>query len=176
MTERSETEVLKILATRPAKVTEVVGAIAAVRDQRLRAAIPAVLQWLVDSDIAIVDVACDAIVAVGAREAVPDLLDLLRPEAEGERRINCVVDPFGWYEPPPRESAALALGSLGAREAIPALVRLLGDELAGPREAAVVALGVLQAREAREAVSRLLEDESPRVQKAAQQALEAFGR
>ncbi len=155
-------------------VTEVVFALAEVRRRRLLAAVPATLAWLRDSDISIVDSACDTLVALGAREAVPELLDLLRPEAEGERRIDCVVDPFGWYEPPPREAAALALGALGAREAIPALLRQLGDEFAGPRAGAAEALGLLGAEEARAAIEALLQDPDAHVRLKAAEALRAL--
>jgi HEAT repeat protein len=174
MPEWSETKVRAILAQRQAPIIEVQRAIGAVRDQRMRAAIPAVIEWLKDTDLTVVDSACEAIAAVRAREAIPDLLDLLRPEAEAERRIHCVVDPFGWYEPPPRESAAFALGEIGAQEAVPALLRLLADELPGPREAAATALGRLRATQAREAIARLLGDGELRVRDAAKDALRAL--
>lgn len=138
-------QALSVLADRKARVVDVVRAVAAVRDNDLRQAVPLLVGWLRDTDIAIVDVASATLARFGAREAIPDLLDLLRPEAEDERRINCVVDPFGWYEPPPRESAAFALGELGALEAVPALRGLREDPVPGVREAACAALARLEA-------------------------------
>ncbi|HOX44493.1 MAG TPA: HEAT repeat domain-containing protein [Myxococcota bacterium] len=173
----TDAELLAQLARRDGwspSVTEVVFALAEVRRRRLAAAAPAALSWLRDSDICIVDSVCDTLVALEAHEAIPELLDLLRPEAEDERRINCVVDPFGWYEPPPREAAALALGALGAREAIPALLRQLGDEFAGPRAGAAEALGRLGAREARAAIEALLQDPDAHVRRKAEEALRAL--
>ena len=116
-----------------------------VRDQGLVDAVPLLVSWLRDTDLTIVDVASATLARFGAREAVPDLLDLLREEAEADRHINCAVDPFGWYEPPPRESAAFALGELCAREAIPVLERLRGDHDGYVREAAEKALAKLRA-------------------------------
>jgi HEAT repeat protein len=173
----TDTEVLAQLDRRDGRrppIPDVVQALVAVRDRRLAAAVPAVLIWLRDTDITIVDSACEALAALAAREAVPELLDLLRLEAEDERRIDCAVDPFGWYEPPPRESAALALGALGAREAIPALVRQLGDALAGPRAGAAEALGLLGARQARAALEALLLDPDAHVRQKAAEALRAL--
>lgn len=166
-----EEELLSRLARRDLAVPDVVEALVAVRTRRSFAALPAVLSWLRDADLTIVDAACGTIAALGSREAIPELLDLLRPEAEVERRIDCAVDPFGWYEPPPRESAALALGALGAREAIPLLLKQLADELAGPRAAAATALATLGATEARGALARLQADPEPFVREAAVAAL-----
>ena len=166
-----EEEALSRLARRDLSVSDVLEALAVVRARRLFAAVPGVVSCLRDSDIAVVDSACETLTALGATEAIPDLLDLLRPEAEVERRINCAVDPFGWYEPPPRECAATALGALGAQEAIPRLILQLGDEFAGPRAAAARALAALGASDAFAPIAQLQNDPESVVRDAAVAAL-----
>ena len=144
--ELMDDQVVALLADRGSHVFDVALAIGAVRDRRLVQAVPLVIAWLRDTDISIVDAAAATLAALGAKEAVPELIDLLRLEAEDERRINCAVDPFGWYEPPPRESAAAALGMLGATEAVPQLTALLDDPISGVREQAAAALERLGSR------------------------------
>lgn len=173
--EPDERELQTVLADRGAPISQVLRAMLVVRRRRLTWAASLVRAWLRDSDITQVDSACETLAALGDLDSVPDLLDLLRPEAEDERRINCVVDPFGWYEPPPRESAAAALAALGVREAIPALAALLDDRLAPVRDAAARALGSLEAEEAREALAARSEDPDERVREAVRAALARLG-
>ena len=114
-------EALERLRSRPFLVVEIAPAIWAVRDQRVREAIPLLLGYLRETDRLVVWDACVALGFLGAREAIPDLLDLLRPEAAAERGIVGIPDPFGWYEESPQESAIEGLKLLRATEALPAL-------------------------------------------------------
>jgi HEAT repeat protein len=125
-------------------------------------------------------VAADAAWQLGrlkALEAVPQLVDLLRPEAETERGITGFPDPFGWYEPVPRTAAAEALGMIGAKEAIPALAQVLDPPDPDPntREAAIKALLALGSGAHVTAVLRELGADEPLLRDAAVEYLARFG-
>jgi HEAT repeat protein len=128
----------------------IVGAIKAIRnwrlddhlpleDPRFREAIPILREFLRDADEVTVGWACETLGWLGAREALPDLLDLLRPEAEQERRIVYRGHYF-WHEARPDESAAYGLKLMGATEAIPQLLACLRSEHENGRTAALDAL------------------------------------
>lgn len=164
-----------ILAIRDQRLREVTPGVAVglapPGDPRLREAIPILIAFLRDTDAAMVWTACQTLGFLGAREAVPDLIDLLRPEAARERHIDCRVDPFGWYQEFPEESAIEGLKLMGATEAIPSLIVCLDAERDGTRSAAVDALQILGAREAATKVATLLADRAPSVRAVAEKFL-----
>ncbi|OGO41463.1 MAG: hypothetical protein A2Z04_06905 [Chloroflexi bacterium RBG_16_57_9] len=102
--------------------------------------------------------AVKALQALGAREALPELVARLRDE-EADVRVD----------------AAWALRALGAREAIPALVECLRDEIWHVRRAAALALVALRAREATPALVECLRDENLSVRWTAALALVDLG-
>jgi len=118
---------MDLLRARTATSYELKAAISIVAGARPPGAAALLRAYLRDTDLTVVEAACNALARLGAREATPDLLDLLRPAAENERHIDCGGDPFGWYEAPPRASALLALTALGVAEAEAGARALLGD-------------------------------------------------
>ncbi|MBI2267551.1 MAG: HEAT repeat domain-containing protein [Armatimonadetes bacterium] len=99
-----------------------------------------------------------ALAALDAREAIPQLMGLLR-------------DGDPWV----RGEAAEALGLLGAGEAIPQLMDLLSDKDWKERWSAAKALGLLGARETIPQLMNLLSDEDSSVQGSAAEALGLLG-
>lgn len=91
-------------------------------------AVPILRDFLRDADIEVVEWACRVLGLVGARECLPDLLDLLRPEAREERTLTAVF-PFGDRRSSyPDESAMHALRLMRAIETVPDIVRCLVSE------------------------------------------------
>jgi HEAT repeat protein len=88
-------------------------------------AVPALIQALEDSDIAVRCAAAEALGAIGDPQAVPPLIKALR----------------GWIENV-RRAAAWALVKIGT-PAVPPLIRALGDSDSAVRRAAAEALGKL---------------------------------
>jgi len=115
------------LRARSSTSYELKKAIQVVGETSPRGAVPLLRGYLRNTDLTVVEAACSSLARLGAREAIADLLDLLRPEAENERNIDCSGDPFGWHEAPPRASALLALTVMRVVEAEPAVSRLLSD-------------------------------------------------
>jgi hypothetical protein len=126
---------------------------------KLKAAAPAVLDYLQDEN---------PLVRSGA-------VCVLR-DAEARDRVGSLRPCLADASPLVRSVAAQALGSLGDREAVPGLRKLLGDESASVRWWAVRALADLQAREAAEDVSRLREDPDEPVRRIATETAEKLRR
>ena len=160
-------EALERLRSRPVRVVDIIPAVRVVRDERVMEAVPLLIGYLRDTDQLVVWDACVALGLLGAREAIPDLLDLLRPEAAAERGIICIPDPFGWYEESPQEGAIQGLKLLKATEAVPVLVGLLNTAHEITRAAVVDALMTLGASEEAPRIAPLIVDESSRVRRAA---------
>ncbi|MDW8362897.1 MAG: HEAT repeat domain-containing protein [Myxococcales bacterium] len=97
--------------------------------------------------------------ALGAREAAPTLLELLR-DADASVRLEAVR----------------ALGRLRIREATPALLEWLVDPDETNRRTALEALGRIGEARAVEPMTRALADASAAVRRVAIEALEAMGR
>ena len=133
--------------------------------------------------------ACDVLLDLDAREALPSLLKLFDdPEAELRRKGLAVLVRF---EAKDRASAAVALlkdqdnrvraeavltlRRLDARDVIPAAIALLADPSPGTRQAAVHALDSLKAADAIPALAKLLEDPDSDVRAAAVWALGSLG-
>jgi hypothetical protein len=115
-------------------------------DPQLRAAIPVLMSFLRDTNTVTLEWACQTLGWLKAREALPDLLDLLRPEAAAERNIQSIpVFPFAMPYPEADEAAINALRIMGATEVVPQLLDALGSPNANARTAACDALEGLQA-------------------------------
>jgi hypothetical protein len=145
-------------------------AIFTLRDRGDRRAIPALRALLRGTDMTICGAASEALGVLGARAAIPDLMDLLRDEAPEERGIDCFQDPFGWVEDSPRECALRGLGQLRAVEAIPAIRALLRSGEPFVRREAVRALARIGAREALPEIATLFQDPEAQVREAAREA------
>jgi HEAT repeat protein len=166
---------VRLRATSGAPSVDICRAIHVVRDARISDAAPVLRAFLRDTDATVVWSACRALGSLRARDAIADLFDLLRPEAADERRIDCVVDPFGAYVEYPAESAIEGLALMDAAEAIPKLVECLRAERDGTRLAAVRALTALGASEATTRVAGLLSDRDSGVRDAAREFLGRVG-
>ena len=118
---------MDLLRARTATSYELKAAISIIGSAGPPEAVELLRGYLRNTDLTVVEAACNALVRLGAREATTDLLDLLRPAAEEERKIDCGGDPFGWYEAPPRASALSALTALRVTEAERGARALLGD-------------------------------------------------
>ena len=88
----------------------------------LEDAVPVLRAFLRDTEMDIVFWACQILGWLEAREALPDLLDLLRREAPAERRIEIPFVFEDWGLSYPDESAMYALQLMGATDTIPILV------------------------------------------------------
>jgi len=115
------------LRARTATSYEFKAAISVVGRDGPSGAVPLLLAYLRNTDLTVVESACNALARLEAREAIPDLLDLLRPDAEKERHIDGSGDPSGWYETRPRASALAALTTLRVLEAEGGARALRGD-------------------------------------------------
>jgi HEAT repeat protein len=168
-------QLVRLRGTPEATPIDICRAIHVVRDAGLHDAAPALRAFLRDTDATVVWSACQALGTLRARDAIADLIDLLRPEAAAERRIDCAVDPFGAYVEYPAESAIEGLSLMGAVEAIPDLVKCLQAERDGTRLAAVKALARLGASHMTTQVAGLRADRDPAVRAAAGEFLRRFG-
>lgn len=79
-----------------------------------------------------------------AFEAVPELLELLKPDAEKVLKIDFWADPFGDHEQSVQEIGCNALVRMNAVDAIPEIEKLLSNPDEGIRECATQALRVLR--------------------------------
>jgi len=125
---------------------------------------------------------------LGAKEAIPDIVPLLKDQDENIRgRVVEALSKLGAKEAIPdivpllkdsdevvRCSAVDALKELGAKEAIPALVPLLKDSDEVVRRSAVDALKELGAKEAIPALVPLLKDSDKAVRRRAVEALDSL--
>jgi HEAT repeat protein len=133
-------------------------------DPRFRGAVPVLRTLLRDADLQTVEWACQTLGWLKAREALPDLFDLLRPQATEERHIDCFFDPFGWHEPFPDESALYALELMGDAETIP---QVLGCARSGRENVRTAALDALDGLGAGVEIARLLLDVAAPVRQSA---------
>jgi len=162
---------------------EIIPVITALRDKRLRdaapgqppreirlgqrslgQAVPVLRDFLRDADMEVVAWAGQTLAWLDAREAMPDLLDLLRPEAVAERRIAIPIVFEDWGLSYPDEGAMYALQLLKATDAIPNVAACLASENERTRQAAV---NTLQAMDAAPHVARLLARDDARLRAAA---------
>ncbi len=113
----------------------------AVRERRLRGAVPELRKLLKHSSRDIIAAVVETLGWVGTRELVPEILPLLE-----ENYLYL------------RGSAAAALGRLGAKEAVPALLERLKDPQPYVRRHALDALGRIGAPESAPVFKALLKD------------------
>lgn len=79
-----------------------------------------------------------------AAEAIPALMELLKPNAEKDLKISFWADPLGSYEESVQEIGCEALARMNARVAIPEIEKLLLEPDGQVRECAAKALRVLR--------------------------------
>jgi HEAT repeat protein len=109
-------------------------------------AVPVLREFLRDAEMDVVFWACQILGWLEAREALPDLLDLLRPEAPAERRIAIPFVFEDWGLSYPDESAMYALELMKAVETVPILVATcLASESARTRHTASQTLRAMRA-------------------------------
>jgi HEAT repeat protein len=138
--------------------------------RRLDEAIPVLRDFLHDAHMQVLEWACQTLGWLDAREAMPDLLDLLRPEAAAERRIAVPFVFEDWGLSYPDESAMYALQLMKATEAIPSLAALLASE---SKRTVATAEDTLEAMEAAPYVAGLLARDDARLRDAAAEFLRA---
>jgi HEAT repeat protein len=129
-------------------------------ERRLGEAVPVLRDFLRDADMEVVARAGQTLAWLDAREAVPDLIDLLRPEAVAERRIAIPLVFENWGLSYPDEGAMYALQLLKATDAIPNVAACLASESERTRQSA---RETLQALDAAPYVARLLAADDARL-------------
>ena len=133
-------------------------------DRRLGEVVPVLRDFLHDAEMEVVEWACQLLGWLEAREAIPDLLDLLRPEAAVERRISVPLVFEDWGLSYPDESAMYALRLMNATDVIPSLATCLASENKRTRYTAGI---TLRAMDAAPYVARLLAHQDPHMRAAA---------
>jgi len=124
-----------------AGMQETIDAIHRLRDRCIEAgalpeAVPVLRSFLRDADMDVVAWAAQTLGHMGAREAVPDLLDLLRPEAPQERRIAIPLVFEDWGLDYPDEAGMYALRLMKATDTIPDIAACLASKSARTRQTA----------------------------------------
>src|SRR4030095_7230913 len=99
-------------------------------------AVPVLRAFLRDADMQVVEWAAQTLGHMGAREAVPDLLALLRPEAAAERNITIPFVFEDWGLDYPDESGMYALRLMKVTDAVPDIAACLTSKSARPRHTA----------------------------------------
>jgi HEAT repeat protein len=131
-------------------------------------AVPVLREFLRDADMEVAEWACQVLGHMGARECLPDLLDLLRPEARKERGLTGTFPFDDWGLSYPDESAMYALRFMEATEAVPDIVRCLASDNKRTRHTAGT---TLQDMNAAPQVTLVLAHRDDRLRQAAQEFL-----
>jgi HEAT repeat protein len=148
-------------------------------------AVSHLIQALRDRDRDVCVAACEALGAIGDRQAVPPLIQALGDGDRGVRAAACgalgeigdgqavspLIQALRDRDENVRVAACRALGAIGDRQAVPPLIQALGDGDWDVRAAACRALGEIGDPQALPHLIQALEDEDEYVRRAAREAV-----